>query len=80
MATPTTYPSAKSWVGMAKETTQGTAVTSPFTTTPQNLPEFADEPKWLPDEAMRGSMSKTYGMIQGPLMGSYSQSGSVFLS
>lgn len=80
MATPTTFPSAKTWVGIAKEVTQGTAVTSPFTTTPQNLPEFSDDPKWLPDEAMRGSMAKTYGMIQGPLLGSYSQSGSVFLS
>lgn len=79
MPTPTTYPSAKQFVNFAKETTQGTAVTTGMTTMP--LMEFKpkDDPVLLKDEALRGSMVKTYGVLQGPQKSSYSMSGPAFL-
>jgi len=79
MPTPTTYPSAKQFVNIAKETTQGTAVTTGMTTTPVTEFKPKDEPVWLKDENLRGSMVETYGLIQGPQKSSYTMNGAVFL-
>lgn len=79
MATPTTYPSAKQFVNIAKETTQGTAVVTGMTTTPVTEFKPKDDPVLLKDEALRGSMVKTYGVIQGPQKNSYTIGGAVFL-
>lgn len=66
MPNPTTYASAKQFVGLAKEATQGTAVLPTWT---MPVEEFApkDVPVWLDDKAMRGSMGEPYGKQQGPL-------------
>lgn len=66
MPNPTTWPSARRFVGTAKETTQGTAVT-PITFT-HPLANFDPEDKfvWLDDTANRGSMVEVYGRQQGP--------------
>jgi len=77
---PTTYPSAKQFVNIAKETTQGTAVTTGMTTMPVTTFTPKDEPVWLEDTGMRGSMTDIYGLIQGVQKGSYSVNGAVFLS
>lgn len=79
MPTPTTYPSAKQFVNIAKETTQGTAVTSGMTTTPVTEFKPKDVPVRLKDEGMRGSMGTLYGVIQGPQHSEYTMKGAVFL-
>lgn len=65
MATPVVYPSAKQFIGLAKEVTQGTAVT-PITAT---IPVAKFDPKavftWLDDKTFRGSMTEQAGLIQG---------------
>lgn len=79
MPTPTTYPSVKQFVNFAKETTQGTAVTTGMTTAPVTSFEPQDDPVWLTDEGMRGSMGKTYGKIQGVQKSNYTMGGAIFL-
>lgn len=77
---PTTYPSAKQFVNIAKESTQGTPVTTGMTTTPVTNFVPKDDPVWLKDEGLRGSMVGTYGVVQGPQKSSYTMDGAVFLS
>lgn len=79
MTTPTVYPSAKQFLGMSKETVMGTAVTPNTVTYP--IDEFTpkDDPTWLMDEALRGSMVSEYGMIQGALKGEFTGNGPAFL-
>lgn len=79
MPNPTTYPSAKQFVNFAKETTQGTAVTTGMTTAPVTEFKPKDDPVLLRDEGLRGAMGKTYGIIQGPQKSSYTIGGAVFL-
>lgn len=79
MPTPTTYPSAKQFVNIAKEATQGTPVETGMTTMPLNSFKPKDDPVWLKDEALRGSMVKTYGIIQGPRKSNFTMDGPVFL-
>lgn len=79
MPTPTTYPSAKQFVNAAKETTQGTAVTTGMTTMPVTEFKPKDDPVLLKDEALRGSMAKLFGVIQGPQKSSYTIGGAAFL-
>lgn len=79
MPTPTTWPSAKQVLGLAVETTQGTPVTTLAATCP--VLEFQPEDKFvqLKDEALRGSMAKQYGQIQGPKSVDFSVSGPVYM-
>jgi hypothetical protein len=79
MTTPVVYPSAKQFMGMSKETTMGTAVTPNTVTYPINEFQPKDDPNWLMDEALRGSMVSEYGMIQGALKGEFSGNGPAFL-
>lgn len=79
MTTPTTYPSAKQFVGIAKETTQGTAVTAITHTIPVAKFQPKDDPVWLEDTALRGSMNELYGVVQGPQKSSWSMDGPMFL-
>ena len=77
MANPTTYASAKQFVGLAKEVTQGTAVT-PTVTVPVEKFDPEDKITWLDDKAMRGSMTETYNRVQGPMHTEYDISGPAF--
>ena len=65
MPTPTVYPSAKQFIGLAKETTQGTAVTPITATIPVDKFEPEDKPTWLDDLSFRGSMANLAGEVQG---------------
>jgi hypothetical protein len=79
MPTPTTWPSAKQFIGTAKETTQGTAVVPITFTHPVDSFEPSDEYVWLDDKALRGSMVEEYGLIQGPGHTEWSLAGPAFL-
>jgi hypothetical protein len=64
MATPVVYPGAMGFLGVGKETVQGTAVTGtrwiPYTKfDPQATPDL------LVDEGQRGSMTSEYGAVMG---------------
>lgn len=81
MATPTTWPSAKSFVNWSKETVaQGTpSVVSPWTY-PLSAPlTIKDNPVYIADPGMRGSMVSEYGLIQGPISVSWSMQGFAFM-
>ena len=77
MPTPTTYASAKQFVGVAKETTQGTPVAM-TATIPVEKFDPEDKPVWLDDKALRGSMVEAYGRQQGVIKTDFSMSGPVF--
>ena len=77
MPTPTTYASALSFYGVAKETVQGTAV--PMTATiPLDKFEPEDLPKMLLDNAARGAMVEDYDNILGAGHSQCSLGGPVF--
>lgn len=78
MPTPTTYPSAKQVLGLAVETTQGTAVTTLAATCPVKAFEPEDKFVMLVDDALRGSMVDSYGEIQGPKNVEFAVNGPVF--
>lgn len=72
-----TYASAKQFLGIAKEVTQGTPVAM-TATIPIEKFEPEDKPVWLHDKALRGSMVDAYGMQQGVIKTDFSMSGPVF--
>lgn len=78
MPTPVVYPSAKQFVGLAKETTQGTAVTPLVATLPLDKFEPEDKPTWLDDTSFRGSMVNLVGEIQGVEIVEWSLEGPAF--
>lgn len=80
MATPTTYPSAKQFLSLAKEVEQGTAVTPGIYTEPIAAFQPKDDPVWLEDRALRGAMGGLYGLVQGPRKASFSVNGPAFLT
>lgn len=79
MSTPTTFPSSKQWLGMAKETVQGTAVTPATSFMPIGKFQPKDDPVWLEDRALRGSMAGLHGVVQGPQKSTFSGDGILFL-
>ena len=60
-------PSSRRWWGVARENQVGVA-TPPTNTVPVDAKSLApvDTPKFLPDEAIRGSMAMLYNEILGP--------------
>lgn len=74
MAAPTVYTSAKQFVGLAKETTPGTAVAPTFTMLLEKF-EPADKFTWLEDKSLRGSLAEQYGAQQGVAISEWSASG-----
>lgn len=77
MPTATTFATAKQFVGIAAEASQGTAVV-PVATIPIEKFEPEDKPVWLDDKALRGSMVDQYGRQQGVIKTEFSMSGPVF--
>lgn len=65
MATPTAWPSTKSFIGITKEVTQGTAVPPLVVTVPVNKFKAHDKFESLEDKAQRGDMADLYGVAQG---------------
>jgi hypothetical protein len=83
MPTPTiglVAPASKSWLGVARELLMGTAVL-PVQTIPllKNSFQPEDTPKWLHDEAIRGSMALVFNDIQGVEDATFSYGGPAFL-
>jgi hypothetical protein len=80
LGTPSVAPSTRSALGVARELYAGTAVL-PTNTVPQGQRQYdpEDTPKFLPDEAIRGSMAMRYENIQGPEDATFSFGGPVFL-
>lgn len=78
MAPPTVYPSAKQFVGVAKEVTPGTPVAMTATLV---LDKFDPEDKvtGLIDKSNRGSMAGEYAYIQGVKLADFSLSGPAYL-
>ena len=64
---PFVAPSSRTWLGVAREITAGTALL-PTNTIPQSVREYSleDTPKFLPDDAIRGSLAMRYADILGP--------------
>lgn len=75
---PTTYASAKQFLGLAKETTHGTAV-APTLTMP--VSEFTPDQtfEWLADESWRGHLGDNSGIQQGVTKGEFDLKGPAFL-
>lgn len=73
-------PSERSWLGVGRELTAGTAVL-PVQTIPMDAKSYSpeDTPKFLPDEAIRGQMALLYNEILGPADGTFSFGGPNFL-
>lgn len=65
MPTPTTYPSQKQFLGLAKETVQGTPVTPSTAWIPIDSFAPEDKPVWLDVNSMYNDMAKTHGRVQG---------------
>lgn len=64
MPNPTTYASARQRIGVAVEATQGTAVV-PVVMIPVDKLDPFDQPTWIDDKALRGSMVELYDVVQG---------------
>ena len=75
----TAQPSVRSYIGIAKEVTEGTAV-APTAFLPVSLSKLktADIIDPLYDEGLRGSMVKDYAYIQGRTRSTFDFGGSVF--
>lgn len=73
-------PASKTWLGVARELTMGVAV-QPVQTIPllKNTFQPEDVPKWLHDEAIRGSMALIFNDIQGVESSTFSYGGPAFL-
>ena len=73
-------PSSRRWWGVARENQVGVA-TPPTNTVPVDAKSLApvDTPKFLPDEAIRGSMAMLYNEILGPEDATFSFGGPNFL-
>lgn len=72
-----TFASAKQFVVVGKEVTQGTAVAG-TATIPVEKFEPEDKPVWLDDKAIRGSMVDSYGRQLGVVKTDFSMSGPCF--
>lgn len=77
---PAVATSNRSWLGAARELTGGSAL-PPTNTIPQEARSYSpeDTPRFLPDEAIRGSLALRYGNVLGPEDATFSFGGSAFL-
>jgi len=78
---PPVAPSSRSWLGVAREILGAGSATLPTNTIPSDPKSFSpeDTPKFLPDEAIRGSMAMLFNEILGPEDATFSFGGPNFL-
>ena len=71
---------ARSYIGIAKETTKGTAVTTPTAYIPVIASSVKPQDIYTPlfDEGLRGSLVKNYQYIQGRIHSTFDFGGAVF--
>lgn len=74
-ATPITIPSDLTYVDLAPEAQQGTAVAGTMTMLLNKEPQVKDAITYLEDTGMRQSMSEVYGAVLGPIAGDVSLEG-----
>lgn len=77
MAAPTIFPGARSFFGVGRELSSGTAV-APQRNPPMMKFDPEDTANPLVDEGLRGSMAKEYGMVIGKKISAQSFEGPVF--
>jgi hypothetical protein len=77
MPTPVVYPGAMGFLGLAKETTQGTAV-APTRYLPYTTFDPQANPALLVDQGQRGAMASEYGAVMGKNTSSASLAGVPF--
>ena len=65
MTAPTFGASALQWVGVARETTYGTAVAAPTDWIPSTSPVWVPKPDVFVDDALRGTMAPQAAQVQG---------------
>jgi hypothetical protein len=75
---PTTYASARQYIGLAVETTAGTPVV-PVVTVPVEKFDPHDVPTWLDDKALRGSMTEPHNRVQGVVHSEWDMSGPAYM-
>lgn len=78
MANPTTFASPRQYIGLAVEVFQGTPVV-PAVTMPVEKFDPYDQPTWLDDKALRGSMVEIYDRVQGVKHSEFDMGGPVYL-
>jgi hypothetical protein len=71
-------PTHRSVLGVARETTKGTSVTTPALYIPVKTFAPFDEIRYIPDTGIRGSAVMRYDQIAGPIWSTYDFSGDVF--
>lgn len=77
MADPTTYASARQYIGLAVETTQGTAVVPAITMPVEKFDPF-DQPNWIDDVSLRGSVTNPFFRVQGVKHSEFAISGPAY--
>lgn len=65
MTSPTFYPGNLQWLGIAKETTPGTAMSAPTIWIPVDSPKHSPKVTPLVDTALRGTMAMQHQQVQG---------------
>jgi len=70
----------RSYIGIAKETTKGTAVTTPVAYIPVTASTVKPQDIYTPlfDEGLRGSLVKNYNYIQGRIHSTFDFGGPAF--
>jgi hypothetical protein len=77
VADPVLYASPRQFIGLALETQQGTPLV-PAVTVPVNNFDPFDQPTWLDDAALRGSMTEPYNRVAGPIHTEFSFGGPAY--
>lgn len=77
MSAPTTYASARQYVGFAVEITPGTPVTPVITMPVEKFDPF-DQPTWIDDVSLRGSMTEPYIRVAGVNHSEFAMSGPAY--
>lgn len=70
--------SSKLHLGLAKETTQGTAVAAATWMPVKNNVKAEDVIKWIDDKGLRGAPAMTFGTYQGPMSSEAAVDGDLF--
>lgn len=78
MATVTPLPGALQWLGLAKETTPGTAAAAPTLWIPVDSPKFSPKVTVLADTNLRGVMATDFGSTQGMSYTEFSYKTSIY--
>lgn len=77
MTNPVIYSSPRQYIGVGVETVQGTAVV-PAVTIPVNNFDPFDQPTWIDDNALRGSVTGPFNRVAGPNHSEFDMGGPLY--